>query len=81
MTPIESIRMILVLALVFLAGFLFTGIIGGPVITVLVYFVWQYRRKVRSLEDRLAKSTSQSSNVSEMPPKPEAQLPPSSTDA
>lgn len=81
MTTAESIRMILVLALVFLLTFLFTGIIGAPIITVLLYFVLQYRRRVKILEGRLAEATGQTTVFGSGAPKPEPTLPPSSTDA
>lgn len=79
MTTVELIRMFLVLAIVFFASFLFTDIIGAPIITVLVYFVWQYRRKIRSLESRLADATGHPTEP--VPSGSESQLPPSSTDA
>jgi hypothetical protein len=80
MTTVESIRMILLLALVFLVSLYGAGILGAPVITILAYLVLQYRRKIKSLEGRLA-DTGHASTVSEMPPRSESQLPPSSTDA
>jgi heme/copper-type cytochrome/quinol oxidase subunit 2 len=79
-TMFDSIRMILVLALVFLLSLLGTNIIGAPVITALVYFVMQYRRRIKALENRLSDAgTATSAAHGSTPPEPPA--PPMSTDA
>ncbi len=51
----ELIRIILILALVFLGMYIFGyPIISAPVATALVYFVLTYRRRIRALEEEVA---------------------------
>lgn len=48
----SSIRTVIILALIFLGSLIFTNIIGAPVITILSYFVMNYRSRLRALETR-----------------------------
>jgi hypothetical protein len=80
LTTSEWIRMILILAVVFLGMYIFGyPIISAPVATVLVYFVLAYRRKIRVLEGQgTLKPLGAAGSV---PPAESGDSTPSSTDA
>jgi hypothetical protein len=77
-STLDTVRLVLILALVFLLSWIFTSIIGAPVITILVYFVVQYRRRIKSLEKAAAPVTT---SMPMTPPQPEQAEGPTSTDA
>ncbi len=79
-TMFDSIRLILLLAVIFLLSLLGTNIIGAPIITALAYFIVQYRRRIRVLENRLSDAGTSAAQGS-TPPPPEPPAPPTSTDA
>jgi heme/copper-type cytochrome/quinol oxidase subunit 2 len=76
---IETVRTLLILAIVFLVSVLFTGLIIGPVITVLFYFFWHYYRRTKYLEKKLADMTSMPSGTRQIPH--DEIPPPAATDA
>jgi membrane protein implicated in regulation of membrane protease activity len=79
---VDTVRMILVLALVLLGSFLIAGIFGAPIITALVYLYWQSRRRVKYLEKQNAESAkSVPESASPVPPSTPDPLSPASTDA
>lgn len=78
MTTMESIRILLVVALVVILYILIPTLVGAIVFATLIYFVWQGRRKTRMLEERIAQLTSQPSDTK---PQAAGSTTPTSTDA
>lgn len=84
MNLFSNIRLIIIVAIVFLVSLLFTNIIGAPVIAILAYFVLQYRRRIKDLEKRIQEVPTQTPggpDVSAPPSPAEPPATPMSTDA
>jgi predicted PurR-regulated permease PerM len=80
-TMLDSIRFILLIALVFFVAAVFSGLILGPIITALFYLFYRYYKRSKMLEKRLADLASGKTEGQEDAPPPSAIPPPPSTDA
>lgn len=79
---VDTVRMILVLALVLLGSLILVGLIGAPIITALVYLYWQARRRIKYLEKQTEEAAKPAPEVSPpVPPASPEPLSPTSTDA